>query len=111
MIAPKSSITQSVEDRRDFCERAQEALRSGDLVAITDAELTEIMTLATRVYAAKSEAQGLTFEPVDATHVTATEIVVTVSGMLHAANLNLFDVAMWYRRPGYGELPAGGLRP
>jgi hypothetical protein len=37
--------------------------------------------------------------------VTATDVVVAVSEMIRAANLNLFDVAMWYRRP-----TADGLR-
>ena len=33
---------------------------------------------------------------------TATDIVVTVTEMLHAGNLNTFDLAMWFRRPRPG---------
>ncbi|WP_332815982.1 hypothetical protein [Ramlibacter sp.] len=93
----------------DFEARASEALRTGELSAVTDEELARVMTLATQLYAAKSEQFGLSFHPVSP-EVSATEVVATVSGMLHAANLNLFDVAMWYRRPGCGEIAAGGMR-
>ena len=31
--------------------------------------------------------------------VTATETVVTACGMIRAADLNMFDVAIWFHRP------------
>ena len=39
---------------------------------------------------------------VSAESATATDIVVTVTEMLHAGNLNTFDLAMWFRRPRPG---------
>jgi hypothetical protein len=108
-MTASTSSTMPAVDGKDLCARARDALRRGDPTMVSDAEVTEMMTLALRLYAAKSEVQGPTFQPVDSAQVSATDIVVAVSGMLHAANLNLFDVAMWYRRPGYGEIPAGGF--
>jgi hypothetical protein len=94
---------------QDFEARASEALRTGELSGVRDDELARVMTLATRLYAAKAEQGGVSFHPVSP-EVSATQVVTTVSGMLHAANLNLFDVAMWYRRPGYGEIAESGVR-
>lgn len=91
---------------QDFASRAQAALDSGRLADISDQELARVMTIATQLYAAKSEQGGVSFYPVS-TEISATQVVTTVSGMLHAANLNLFDVAMWYRRPGFGEIAEG----
>jgi hypothetical protein len=31
--------------------------------------------------------------------VTATETAVTACAMIRAADLNLFDIAMWFQRP------------
>lgn len=93
----------------DFESRASEALRLGDLTSVSNDEVARVMTLATQLYAAKAEQFGLQFHPVSP-DLSATQVVTTVSGMLHAANLNLFDVAMWYRRPGYGEISEGGIR-
>lgn len=93
-------------ETKDFASRAQAALEAGRLTDISDEELARVMTIATRLYAAKSEQGGVSFYPIS-TEVSATQVVTTVSGMLHAANLNLFDVAMWYRRPGFGEINEG----
>ena len=35
--------------------------------------------------------------------MTATDVVVTVSEMLRAADLNAFDLSMWFRHPRAGE--------
>ena len=43
-------------------------------------------------------------QPVTPSNVTPTEIVVTVSDMIKAAGLNLWDVSMWFnRRKGQGS--------
>ena len=34
---------------------------------------------------------------------TATDVVTTVSEMLRQADLNTFDLAMWFNRPRYDE--------
>jgi len=52
-----------------------------------------------KLYAAKSEVDGAFAAPISAERATPTEVVVVVSEMLRAVNLNVFDLAMWYRRP------------
>jgi hypothetical protein len=52
-----------------------------------------------RLYAAKSEDAPEELPPVAPEAVTATDVVVTVSAMVRAAGLNLFDLSMWFNRP------------
>jgi hypothetical protein len=81
----------------DFVTAAEHALQSGQLDRVSDAELERVMTAAVRLYAAKAEAD----EPpavVTAAQVTPTDIVVTVSALIRAVGLNLWDVSMWFNR-------------
>ena len=38
-------------------------------------------------------------QPVTADKLTPTDVVVTVSDMVRAVGLNLWDVSMWFQRP------------
>lgn len=82
-----------------FARTVEQALADGRADAISDQELREVFTAAVRLGYAKLEAAGRVPEMLDAEAVNATEVVVAVSEMIRAANLNLLDVAMWFRRP------------
>jgi hypothetical protein len=45
------------------------------------------------------ERRGHDVAPFTPGSVTATETVVTACGMIRAADLNMFDVAIWFHRP------------
>ena len=64
-------------------------------VALSDAELQRMLAKAVKLYAARVENEGPrpAFAPED--HVTATEVMVTVTAMLKAVNLQLFELGMW----------------
>jgi hypothetical protein len=81
----------------DFVEAAEHALASGSLDAVSDAELEQVMTAAVRLYAAKAEGDTPP-AVVAADRVTPTDIVVTVSALIRAVGLNLWDVSMWFNR-------------
>jgi hypothetical protein len=81
-----------------FVEAAEQALARHELAGIPSDELARVLTAAVRLYAAKSEAEGSFPPPVAADKITPTEVVLVVSEMLRATDLNLFDLAMWYRR-------------
>jgi hypothetical protein len=83
----------------DFCALARAALKRGEPDAITDRRLQEVMTAAVKVYAAKVERRGHDVAPFPPHSVTATETVVTACGLIRAADLNMFDVAIWFHRP------------
>lgn len=86
-----------------FCQAVESALKRGEPQAISDAALRRVLTAAVRVYAAKAEEAGREIAPFLDNAVTATETVTAACAMIRAADLNLFDVAMWFRRPVAGE--------
>jgi hypothetical protein len=82
----------------DFVAAAERALAAGEPGQVSDAELERVLTAAVRLYAAKAETDAPPAQPVSPADVTPTEIVVTVSDLIRAAGLNLWDVSMWFNR-------------
>jgi hypothetical protein len=83
----------------EFCASARDALKRGTPDAISDRALQQVLTAAVKIYAAKVERRGRDVAPFTPGAVTATETVVTACGMIRAADLNMFDVAIWFHRP------------
>jgi hypothetical protein len=81
----------------DFVTMADQALQSGKLDSVSDAELERVMTAAVRLYAAKAEGDTPP-AAVAPDRVTPTDIVVTVSALIRSVGLNLWDVSMWFNR-------------
>jgi hypothetical protein len=82
----------------DFVDAAERALTSGDLDGVSNEDLERVMTAAVRLYAAKSETDNPPDTPITPEKVTPTDVVVSVSDIIKAAGLNLWDVSMWFRR-------------
>jgi hypothetical protein len=57
-----------------------------------------VLTAAMKLYAAKAEGVATPAPPVSADKITPTEVVIVISELMRAADLNLFDLSMWYRR-------------
>jgi hypothetical protein len=83
----------------DFSTRVKSALDRGEPDAIPDQELQKVLAAAVKCYAAKTERRGSGLEPFPEGLITATETVVAACAMIRAADLNIFDVAMWFHRP------------
>jgi hypothetical protein len=83
----------------DFCALARDALKRNEPDAISDKALQQVLTAAVKLYAAKVERRGHDVAPFAQGTVTATETVVTACGLIRAADLNMFDVAIWFHRP------------
>jgi hypothetical protein len=96
---PRRNSTRVVVSSADFCAAARDALKRGQPDAITDNTLQQVLTAAVKVYAAKVERRGHDVAPFAEGTVTATETVVTACGLIRAADLNMFDVAIWFHRP------------
>ena len=82
-----------------FVAAAERALVSGDLDLVADAELERVLTAAVRLYAAKVDLDGKSISPVAADKLTPTDVVVSVTAMVRAVGLNLWDLSMWFQRP------------
>jgi hypothetical protein len=84
-----------------FAVLAAAALKRGEPDAVPDDLLRRTLAAAVKVYAAKAERRGGELAPFPDGEVTATESVVAACALIRAADLNLFDVAMWFHRaPG-----------
>ena len=82
-----------------FVAAAERALTSGDLDLVPDAELERVFTAAVRLYAAKVDLDNKPINPVTAEKLTPTDVVVSVTAMIRAVGLNLWDLSMWFQRP------------
>jgi hypothetical protein len=99
--ARRPSRTQAPRKDSTFAALAAAALRRGEPDAIPDALLHKTLAAAVKIYAAKAERRGGALAPFPDGAVTATETVVAACALIRAADLNLFDVAMWFHRaPG-----------
>jgi hypothetical protein len=85
----------------DFATRAERALEQGAPESVSHDELVRVLTAATRLYAAKAE-EDAELPALDGARITPTDVVVTVTGMLRAARLNLWDLSMWFQRGSRG---------
>jgi hypothetical protein len=81
-----------------FCAQVEDALRDGAPDAVADAVLQRVFSAAVRLYAAKSEGRTRELAPFGDRPVNATEAVTAICAIMRAADLNFFDLQMWYRR-------------
>jgi hypothetical protein len=96
---PRRAPARAAAAGADFCTAARDALKRGEPDAISDRALQQVLTAAVKLYAAKVERRGHDVPPFPPNTVTATESVVAACGMIRAADLNMFDVAIWFHRP------------
>jgi hypothetical protein len=67
---------------------------------VPDAALRDLIAGAVRLYAAKAEAGMRTPLPPGGGGVSITETMVTVTDLLHAQNVQLFELSMWQAMTG-----------
>jgi hypothetical protein len=77
---------------------AKKVMDAGLAGQVTDEALTEPLYVAARMFSNKTDRVGKTEWPVSADALNATDTVVLVTALLEAADVNLFDMAIWYRR-------------
>jgi len=61
--------------------------------------IAEALYVAARLFSARTDKLGKTKWHVGEDALNATDTVVLVTALLEAADVNLFDMAIWYRRP------------
>jgi hypothetical protein len=74
-------------------------LVDGNLDAISAEALQTLIASACRLYRARREA-GEEFTPVPKNSISATDVMVTASGLLKAADLAVFELGMWQNWTG-----------
>lgn len=79
---------------------AVEDLTASDATAgVPDETAQRLLLAGVRLFAHKSDSEHRTIAPVPASaRLSATEVAVAVTELMHAADLNMFDLAMWSGR-------------
>jgi hypothetical protein len=91
------SLSETSDRQADSLARAGEALAAavGDPDRIADADLRALIAGAIRLYAVKAE-NGMRMPlPADGGGVTITDAMMAVTDLLHALNVQLFELSMW----------------
>jgi hypothetical protein len=91
-----------VIDRQGTLKAAADVLAAAvaDPDRVGDADLRALIAAAVRLYAIKAEAGMRAPLPANAGGVTITDAMVTVTDLLHALNVQLFELSMWQAMTG-----------
>lgn len=96
------SLSEAVERPTDAVDGAVQALAAAleqpDRVA--DEALRALIANALRLYAAKADGGMRTPLPAGGGGVTITDAMVAVTDLLHALNVQLFELSMWQAMTG-----------
>ena len=71
------------------------AINEGRTDILSEAAVQALIAAACRSYSAQIEAGGAYLPLSDRSRVTSTDVMVTASGLLKAANLAVFELGMW----------------
>ena len=81
-------------DAKKLAATLERGIVDGKLDVVTAEALQKLMAAACRVYTARLEA-GEQFMPIPKNSISATDVMVTASGLLKAADLAVFELGMW----------------
>jgi len=81
-------------DAKRLAAALERGIADGKLDLVTADALQSLMAAACRVYSARTEA-GEQFTPVPKHSISATDVMLTASGLLRAADLAVFELGMW----------------
>ena len=91
--AAKADNGASAEAKR-LAEAIERSIAAGRLDLLSVDALQALIAAACRSYAARRQA-GEEFTPVAKSTVSATDVMITASGLLKAADLSTFELGMW----------------
>ena len=83
-----------VADAKHLTMAIERGIADGRLDVLSAESLQKLIAAACRLYAARREA-GEQLPPVARNSLTATDVMVTASGLLRAADLAAFELGMW----------------
>jgi hypothetical protein len=81
-------------DAKRLAAELERGIAEGKLDMVNTEALQKLIAAACRVYTARVET-GEQLMPVPRNSITATDVMVTASGLLRAADLAVFELGMW----------------
>jgi hypothetical protein len=107
-LADAPSLAGSVPANSDLSGKAvglaseiEAALARGEIEALTPEAVQELMSALCRTYTAQCELGGKDLPLAEGTMANATDVMMTASGLLRAANVASFEFAMWQSWGGH----------
>ena len=91
--AAKDALGRAAEAKR-LAAAIERGIADGRLDVLSADALQAVIAAACRLYTARREA-GEQFMPVAENSLSATDVMVTASGLLRAADLAAFELGMW----------------
>ena len=92
---PKVEVLEGASaDAKRLASVLERSIVDGKLDLVSTEALQKLMAAACRVYTARLEA-GDQILPVPKNSISATDVMVTASGLLKAADLAVFELGMW----------------
>ncbi len=94
-VKPKVEVLDGASaDAKRLAAVLERGIVDGKLDMVTAEALQKLIAAACRVYTARVEA-GEPIMPVTRNSISATDVMVTASGLLRAADLAVFELGMW----------------
>jgi len=90
----KQSIKIAAADAKRLVATIERGIADGKLDVLPADALQALIAAVCRLYTARREA-GEQFAPVAKNSISATDVMVTASGLLRAADLAAFELGMW----------------
>ena len=92
--AAKALANGASAEAKRLAATLERSIVDGKLDLLSAEELQKLIAAACRVYSARTEA-GEQFTPVAKHSISATDVMLTASGLLRAADLAVFELGMW----------------
>ena len=86
-------------DAKRLAATLQKSIVDGNLDLVAADALQAVIAAACRLYTARRET-GENFAPVAKNSISATDVMVTASGLLQAVDLAVFELGMWQNWTG-----------
>ena len=96
---PKQNAKRASLEAKQVAAAIQRGIADGELGILSPEALQELLAAACRLYAARREA-GQHLPPVGKNALSATDVMVTASGLLQAADIAVFELGMWQGMTG-----------
>jgi hypothetical protein len=92
--APAEAANGVSADAKRLAATLERGIADGQLDLVSAEALQILIAAACRFYGARSEA-GEHFTPVAKNSISATDVMLTASGLLRATDLAVFELGMW----------------
>jgi hypothetical protein len=92
---PAAAVAAASAQATQLAADIERSLADGRIDMLTPQAMQALMAAACKAYAAQIEAGNPMAALAQRTTVTPTEVMVTASGLLRAANLAVFELGMW----------------